>query len=383
MARSNVPRPPKAKMTPTASLPPCTLKYALAIADPLSPAARGACVPYGSNASQKVAAIIRFDTVFNAAGVIAILAAPCTANDLPSVYYTTAGYPHGSATDLFPWASGGSHAAPATHAAGWATAKHNGPYPSNQLICKGIAPAGSLPFPEVSSRIVSAGYRIQYTGTTLNESGMYTCLQDPAHRCLSGQDVGSLQTSADTLVEATSRNPCMLRMHGIFEHEMGFSELEPNPSVVGLVNDVQTRNLYPFSSTNLWRTDNTSADATAIYLSSSGAANTGATIAGAPSGVILAIGKAGESVHVEVTIHLEYVGQAPSLLYTPVSADPMGAQLVRTAALTIPAKMQSNPKGDAWGAILSGIKAGWHELKPILIPAAKAAAEVAILTAMA
>lgn len=374
-------RQPESKQ---AALPACTLKYALAISDPMSPAARGACVPFGSNASQKVTALIRFDTKFGTNGIAAFLAAPCTASNLPSVYYTTEDYTGTSSTDLFPWASSGSQATPAILKVGWSSAGHNGPYRAADLADLGATLADTAAnMPQISARIVSAGYRVQYTGTTLNESGMFTCLQDPAHGCLSGQDIASIQTTADTMVEGLSRAPCTLRMHGVEEDEMEFPKLEVSAFTNGTLPVSHQKNLYPFSPSVGWRESPTGRDMEFVFahgLGTSTPLNAGTLAYGCPSGVVIVSGKAGESLHVEITLHLEFIGNRPSAFYTPVTADPQGAQLVRTAALTIPAKMQSDPKRTAWDAIMSGIRAGWSELKPIAVPALKTAAEAALLS---
>lgn len=383
VSASSRPTPPP-KQSKDAALPACTLKYALAIADPLSPAARGACIPVGSNATQKSTAIIRLDTVFNANGVCAFLVAPCLANNLPSVYYTTSAYTGTTSTDLFPFVTGSSQVNPAVLATGWAVASHNGPYINTDLAYLGLtAAAAPQSQPTISGRIVSAGARLQYTGTTLNESGMYTCLHDPTHLCTSGQDVTSIQGSQDAIVEGISRTPCMLRMYSIRESEMNFPTLEPSGQVNGSIDDDMLRNLYPYTNGPNWRETNAGSDIESVFYSPTGAINTGSRQVAAPTGVIVATGKAGESLHLEMVLHLEFIGTRPSAFYTPVTADPQGAQLVRTAALTMPAKMQANPRTGAWDAILSGIRAGWHELKPILVPAAKVAAETAVLAMMA
>lgn len=382
LARSVVARtrPARVPRSVAPSMSKCAIKYALAVSDPLNPAARAACVPYGSSESQKVHAIIRLDTQVGSNGVGAVLISPCTANDLPSVYYTTNAFAGFVADPLTPWLLSGSNVTPSVLATGWATAAHNGPYTATQLCQMGNT--GLVP--QISSRMVAMGARIQYTGTTLNESGMYTCYHDMSHSSVSGKTISQLQANANTLVEGTTRDPCTVRVYGVEEDEMNFVPIVAYSSATaGDTSLPQVKNLYPFSPSNQWQEKQNAAvadiDNVHITVPGTTAGAQGFRCAGAPIAAVTFTGVAGQTYHLEVVVHMEFLGQTPSAFYTPVTADPVATQMVRTAAAQLPARMQVRHKANGWDIMYEALKEGYSIAKPVLVPALQGALAAMVL----
>lgn len=344
---------------------PCALKYALACSDALDPSARGACVPYGSAPTMKTHAFVRTTIQLGANGFAALLFSPSTANDVPSLYHTTtafAGFPGGQ---LNPWATYGSASIAATLATGWVSAAHNGPFAYSQLTENFSNPITAV------GRVVAAGARVQYTGTTLNESGIFTCYHDPTHEdisCFSGTQILAF---ADTNIEAVTRTPCTLNVFGVSETEMSLGPSINDPTFT-------TRSIYPYSQgENSW-----GVNLGTPFISTVGAAATYGAIAGVPVGYIGITGVANSSVQLEYIVHLEYTGRAAAAMLTKTAADLEGTNLVREAALAVPAKKLANPMKDGWQLMREALNDAWQGAKPIVVPIAKELAVAAISAAM-
>lgn len=374
IARSVAVRKATAAPSGRLSMSKCALKYALAVSDPLSAQARGACVPVGAAPTMKTHAYIRFDITLGTNGVGAALFAPCLANNLPSVYYTTGAYTGTQSTYLQPYASEGSSVTTATLATGWTTATHNGPFNASQFIDVTSSD------PAVQGRVVAAGARAQYTGTTLNESGLYYCYHDPAHNNLSGSNVAHIGSFGDANVEGVSRTPCTLSMFAVDDSETTFSaapELSPTTNPASCL-----VNLYPLSGgSNIFLDDYVEGPPNFKTPFIPVGAATRYQVAGAPTGVILITGVAGSTVHVEYVIHLEYIGVPAGTMLTSITPDIEGTNVVRAAALAMPQKKLANPKKDGWSLMYSGMSEAFNAAKPILVPVLKEALMSLVLAA--
>lgn len=359
-------RAPKADVV---SLPKCTLRYALACSDPFHPGARKACVPVGSAPTMKVTAFARTDIVFGASGIAYVMINPSTANDCPSALYTTSGVTVGSAA--LPYSASATLGAAGTGSAlvaGWANLFHNGPFSAAQLIGGETATISTTA--PVSGRIVAVGMRSQYTGTTLNESGLHYCYHAPDHVSLSGVTSSTLSAFGDVNIEGVSRKPCMLTVHGTTDSELSFAGQNP-------INDLSTQDtasiLYPYSSGN-WFWNSTYAGATS-FRGGIAATSLGTFVVpvGAPVAVYAITGVAGASAHLEFIFHMEYTGAGAASMLSDNASDPEGAAMVRTAALTLPQKKLDNPTADAWSLMHAALKEGAKAAVEYIVPLAKSA----------
>jgi hypothetical protein len=360
LAKSVV-KKPVIRSSPSVRMSHCAAKYALAVTDPLNPATRGACVPYGSAPTMKVTAFTRFDLTIGTGGLAFMYIAPCLANDSPSVYYTTGSYTGTTATANQPWATAGNSTTAATFTTGWTTAAHNGPFTTAQVT----NPTSNDNPSNVQGRIVAAGLRCQYTGTTLNESGLFYGYHDPSHTSLSGISAAIVGSFGDTNIKGINRRPNTLSVFGISEEEMTIKLADPG-GTSGVALD-----LYPYSNGNVtWETvfGGSTTEIAPYTLPASYGGSTYYVLSGVPVGVVAITGVAGQTVHVEYSSHLEFVGVGAASMLTPVHADVEGTQVVRTAALQLPSMVISQPEKSTWELMYSALGHVLEAAKPMAIP---------------
>jgi hypothetical protein len=363
----NKPKRRPVPKTTTVSLPKCTLKYALAVSNPFATECRGACIPIGGSPSMKTHAYNRFDVTIGTTGNALIYLTPSLANDMPSIFFTTATY---AGATQSPFSGGGIIGAAGTTTTlntGWTSVTHNGPFTAGQLAGSNLPSWGG-----VYGRVVSAGVRAQYTGTTLNESGLYYCYHDPAHSSVSGLTVSAIGNFGDTNVELVSRKPCELVTFGVASSELDYSIVEAIDTST-IANPVICGTLYPYANGDyVWAAAYNSATVVAgVQVPASGAAY-GFGI-GTPVGVIGVTGIAGQTVHIEYITHMEFQGAPAGAMLTPNSADPEGAAMVKTAALSMPQMKLAAPQRSSWDIMYTSLKEVWHEAKPIVVPIAERA----------
>lgn len=319
------------------ALSPCALKFALAVSDPFDPAARGACIPISASPTQKVHSFIRFDAVVGTAGVGWVLISPSTANDINSILYTTSTY---AGTVAVPVSANN------VFFTGVTGAGHNGPYNAASLTSNN----GNISY--VNGRVVSAAVRLQYTGTTLNESGLFYCLQDPDHASLSGCGTADISRFETTEIHSVSRDPCMIV---VFPNDENEAQIHQNSGT-------DTLGLFPFSRGVIGF--NTSLNGTSSFTSG---------LTGAPPALIMFTGVPGQTFHGEYITHLEYNGPGASALTSPVDSDAAATFQVITAAKTITEKKLDRPKLSNWSAMYEALGEMAAKSMPVLVPAAQAA----------
>jgi hypothetical protein len=290
-------------------------------------------------------------------------------NDLPSVFYTGSTWT-GGAQPVSSNASFGAAGTSSGYAIGVNFIAHNGPY-SCATFMQGSSSPGTVA-PGVG-RIVSAGLRAQYTGTTMNESGLYYCYHDPAHGSLAGCTTANIGAFGDANVEGISRSPCSVVVHGVNDQEMNFSAAsgeENNTSQ--FISECLT--LFPYSNgNNFW----SSAYGSVLGYQVGGpaasvAAGTYVMPIGVPIGVIGITGVPGQTVHFEYIQHMEIQGTVAASALTATEADSEGAALVRTAALTLPAAKLAEPRKSSWNLMYSALGSLWNAAKPYVVPAIEA-----------
>jgi len=301
---------------------------------------------------------------------------PSLANDTTTLVYTTGAYAGTSSTPLVPYSAGGTvGSVAATYATGWAGANHNGPYTSTNLCQNNYSTLSTSNV--VQGRIVSAGARIQYTGETLYESGVYSCFHEPTHACVSGFTPQGLYNYADVDVRAVTREPCMTTVFAISQEEQEFFRYD-NSLIGGGTSQPNSlvAAAYPFCQGSATWNANPN-NSTTSFMPVGGAGSN--FFIGAPVAVIVVTGTPGRALHLEYIQHMEYTGNIAGPMLTPVTADIEGAEKVISAALTVPAAKLANPKASTWSHMFNALKAAARVAAPILVPAAEAA--VAVLLA--
>jgi hypothetical protein len=348
------------------SLSPCVIKYALACSDPFQIAARGCCVPVGSSPSMKAHAFVRLDLTIGTSGSAIILLTPSLANDMPSIYYTNSTFSGTQLTPLTSSASFGPSGTSATIHPQWNTQAHNGPFTTLQVV-------GDFPTTGVSTaafvegKMVAAGARSQYTGTTLNESGLVYTYHDPAHEATSGLTMSTIGAYGDTLVTGVSRKTNFLVVHAVTPDEMVYSNSGPSNSAAP---SGQSTLLFPYSNGNYQWPNSVASYGSYFGGVTSNSTGTYVFPVGVPIGAMVITGKAGETHHVEFVFHMEFAGPGAATMLTPTSPDPVGSDMVRTAALTLPQSQMANPKTGRWDLMYSALHAVVKAAAPRVVPAA-------------
>jgi hypothetical protein len=324
------------------AMPPCTAKFALACCDPFDPKAKGVCYPVGGMASQKVHVFNRLDFVAGTGGVGWVILTPSLANNAINAFYTTSGY---AGTVMSPLSANN------VLNTGVLTAVHNGPYTVSNLTPASTAQQN------VEGRIVAVGARFQNTGTLLNRSGVRYCFVEPSHNSVSGMGAADLGLQGLCEISAVDEKPCMITAFPINTSEESYS----NTDTLG-VNTTAT--MYPFSNgfSNLATT----------YGGSTFSYSTTGILAGIPIMALFVSGAtSGNSFHVELIQHMEFVGQLAGPVSTKSDADVEGAKKVVTAASTIVERKQAEPNSarGPWSFMYEGLQEVWAEAKPVVIPA--------------
>lgn len=258
MPRTMVPYNPNGSMNPRmpvvsarpasrgAGLSHCAQKYALAISDPWSPLAQGACIPrHPSRPSQKITVFTRFQLSIggsSASGTYgAIYVCPSLANDAPTLFYLDntaelAALPSTSADiqKLLPFMK---------------QVLPNSPYPTSafqQTLGGGSGAA-------VQGRIVSSGLSVQYMGSSLNQGGVYTMYCNPNHDNMLTYAPTSYSGYDETLIDRIGDKKQWMVTSGIDDSELTYSLFANNTAGT----DYLTSCVYPFSNSQTIATEGT------------------------------------------------------------------------------------------------------------------------------
>lgn len=366
---SNVSRrsqvPSVTRPLPTASaavkLSKCSAKYAYAISDPFSPIATGVCVPSGqATASHKVTGFVRVDSKIGTQGFAFIAISPSGARDAPQLIVSNAGYFPSTVAILNNTGSG--------FATGLnVVSVSNLPYTADNLINKSGEDSQ-----EVTSRVVSAGVSVQYTGTALNQSGMAYLYRDPAHKnvsitpgTVSNASISSLSSNPLTTVCNFTRERCMVSDFASNSVEMNFignSDLSSGISY-------RTSLVYPFSGGEGDLSTSSQSVGTLTYSSPAAVQY----YQGVPTTIICVTGQPGQDFHVEYVVHVEYIGNLAAASYTPTDSDIQGAGMVLEAANGIQQRKTSKPEASTWSLMYEGLAYAAKKAAPVVIPLAERA----------
>lgn len=319
------------------SLSKCAIKYALAIAKPFHPSAKGACLPvFPSPPSQKVTAYSRFTAYVGTASYGFVSFAPCLANDLFTAFCSATTY---TGTTMAPLSAINTASVGIS-----GQTLSNLPYSYTSL-------AGTLGANPVYGRIISYGVRISYTGTTLNESGSYYILTTPGH-----ENVLAVANTLSTMGSYADCNVCSVTRETCEGTAFPISSLETMYASSSNVTGSSVPQLYPYSS------NETAQNGGFTY--SQGGNNIGSPVIG-----IQFQGVPGQSYLVEIVQHCEFVGSATSAVVTMTDSDQRGFEIVTAAAERLPQLKVSQPARDPLDLIRDAIYEVANNLKPYAVSA--------------
>lgn len=327
----------------------CTQKFALACADPFHPAARGACIPSNNGSTMKAHGFARFAFQTNASGDGMLYVLPSVANNLPQVVYTGAT----STNVVNPWSTHGTTTTAGTLNTGWSTLVANVPFSGDLFV-------NSSSSTSVVGKVVAAGLRVQYVGTTLNQGGIYYGFHSPAHSSLAGATDAQIGSFGDTQVVGVNRKPFTLNLFPVKADEMTFPTLAANAIAASGATASVT---YPFSSTSSIWADTWGSVGTAVY----SALGTTVTPVGSPIGAIAISGPANSSFHCEYIVHVEYEGNGAGSMLTPNSSDMQGAEAVMAAASRAQTLRTSQPERSNASLMAEALRSLAREAMPVAV----------------
>lgn len=323
-ARSNNP-------LPSIGLTECAAKYAVAISDPWSPAAQGACVPTTpSRPSQKVTAWRDVIVTIGTSGYGCIMLAPTTCNDLPAIWHTGSTFAATTPSASLDSPQVGMLNSNLT----------NIPYGyASQIDTTGYMK------PAVMGRIVSAAISAEYIGTELDRGGNVICFVDPDHHTVNNVSFDSIisRAEADIGRPDSNRNKCWISTNGMDDLELDY----PDCPYGATTNPALLASVYPYGK--------------GVPLAPTGATDVGR---GTPIMIIVFTGKPLNQYRCRVIEHLEYIGTSPDPVASPNMTDAKGFELVQAAAALMYKRKSARPNTplrkimkeclfDAWKALTS------------------------------
>jgi len=279
-------------------LSPCAAKYAMAIANPWSNQAAGACIPVApARASRKCTAFQRGLVTVGVGGFGFIAFAPTLCNDRASIWTSAGNY---GGTNIHASMDGTAGVVP--------TPLTNLPYSRDYLIQEN----GAYFTTPIRGRVVSAAISVKYVGAELFRGGRVICYSTADHQNVNGYSVYELgnKTEADFSTPNYEREKCWIQTYSINDTELEFCESSPEADE----NTSKILRCYPYSLGLPTSSDPLDVD----Y--------------GAPVLGVLIYGTSGNQFEYEIVEHVEYIGDAAEAAYTENSADPSGLAIVQSAA---------------------------------------------------
>lgn len=279
-----------------------SLNYLKSYVNPFDLAVKAVGLPRpGSMPSYKVTGFVRGVGQIGTKGVGFVWFAPTLANDRRCVGYSHVDYAQsfigGLPSDTYTTNSAFSPAS---------VDMSNLPYNSTNLTVA-TSSAASI----VEGRIVSASFRVYYTGTTLNQSGQFYAYADPNMDSVVGSTHlnTAAQTTFYTIADLGNKDATEIVGAGRQDSRLVFIPPINTFNDYPATNANDIRKLFPYSN-----------NITAGTSGSSGAAN----------GVIAITGVAGQPFYFECITHAEYVGPGVAqALLTPSYSDTIGFDAVQ------------------------------------------------------
>ena len=303
----------------------CELNYAAALADPFSPAARGACAN-GSDALRTLKQHYEMEVTVtcgsNKKGFIYLT--PSIANNTVQGFSTNSLYT--GSTNL-------------TYMA------------ANDTLSTGIDAnyCSALPYTVddlsdnynnggVQGKIVAIGAQIDYMGTELNRGGQYILMHSATHANISyspssalntGMNYSTLKSSKDARQVRVGGEPVALSVFGVTSDERNF------PATTNLS---VAQGLYPFSASF---THCGASNVPCAYADLAG------INAGAPVAVIAIESEAGNIFNVKLIYHMEWAGSDVAGT-TDQDTDDTTGDKIAACAVSMQESIKDNPTSDLW-----------------------------------
>jgi hypothetical protein len=293
---------------------------------------------------------VRGDGFVGTQGVGFIAVSPALPNDVPTCFYTDITYARNDIAIL---------AADSVFNTGVNTGLHNGPYTTGnfvQLISRS-APA--------NGRIVSVGLKVNYTGTTLSQSGLVYGYRSAEHENCTEQPSASgnpavpitlagLGQRPDTIICPTEREGCTISDYASCSQELEYANQGDHANPTD-----STMLIYPYCKNGTGLTEDFTYTITSQLQ------------IGHPTMMFAISGVPGTSFHFELILHIEYIGLSAVGKLTGTHTDLLNAHRILNAANSVNRERSRNG-GSAWSTFVKALKAGAKALKPHVVPAIEA-----------
>lgn len=274
----------------------CTKHLAIAVGNPFSPLARGACVPtFPARMSRKTSAFVRGQCFIGTGNIGFVSVQPCVANDMRTISSTTGAF------------TLSTMAANDVNVNVYTTPTN--PYPKSSYMDGTLAIS-----PSYQSRIVACALRIRYTGTELNKSGVIYGLTHPDHSNMYNYTLADMTSFPECVRVPVSRQWTTICTTAVDPTETAYPESSTAIALAG--NDGTAEHitmLYPYSQ----KTELTSGAS-----SYEGGIVMGFMISSTP----------GNSFEWEYVIHMETIGKGVGSSATRSHSDQDGLSKVTEAA---------------------------------------------------
>lgn len=321
------------KASGTISLSMPAAKYVAAMLNPWSSEATDAYIPIGNGrATQKIRNFQRFTAVVGTQNVGWVVFTPCLQSGGLLAQFTNAAYAGVSAVPYLT-------ATPAVANVGVQNVLATTLYSFTDLTAPYLP--GTAPPVGCFGRVVALGVTASYIGTTLDEGGLMYCYTDPDHNSVIGSTVASLGARGETEITNVSRQKCYMADYSLTEDEAVFDRTTDYAAVYAAANAVVPDTsvnapivpCYPFASGKF------------PGPASSGLSNFPPAFGGAqPTSIIMFTGTPGNSVFIDLVLHVEYQGVATEGKTTPSPIDRLGFEAV-TASMGLAASKRCSRTG--------------------------------------
>jgi len=233
---------------------------------------------------------------------------------------------------------------------------------------------GDAPF---SGRVVSAGIKLWYTGTALNQSGNVFAIRDPRHMSpqnFEGFAASEVQMTVlpECRIANNTRRPVVLTDGPINSDELEFHTNRATGESDHKDDEAEkSRCMYPFSRAQ-----------TGFALAALGPLVEYHSVAtyptGSPTMAMLFTGVAGQTMRFEYIVHVEYAGAYASRVGTEVTVDPKGTQAVMEATMSTQNKHSTGTdRPTSWGDMQAGLVDSLQRGAEIMLPIVNAGIQIA------
>jgi len=313
---------------------PCLKKWFDCVTKPFSQNAQGACIPAGANMdSNRYFGYIRGDCYIGTKNVGFIALAPSPYNDVYQVFVTNSTFTGTNSNIVYPTSN--------TIADGVTQLKIT----NNRFNAYSVlnVPANQIDMP-LQARIVGGGIKVYYTGTELERSGLMSMYTNPGHNpavyapalgapgCQNASTLGAYQ---ETAIVPVSREPYEYPLFPQLD-----SELEYFKFVGGTVNQpsAMTQFAYP------WCAGQQAQNSLPQVLPSGVTTEAGTSVvAGSCTTVLFFSGQPGQTIHFEIGMHCEAIGDYTEGMRSPADSDPMGVDAMMAAMSRLHIERNSFP----------------------------------------